>query len=330
MPRTNAATPESGARTGPRGLPPNDREPDRDVLLRELHRKHQELDYYVRALSHDMTVNFILLENSFGRLRRLVADPSRTDVAESVAHVEACLSVSKRFLGDLVDLAKTGTVQMEPARVDVTAAVNEVLFEQHEMLASRGIAVEVLHPLPWVWCNALRFKQVVTNLVRNAARHGCDPKRPRITIAQGESSKPKEGGQQGANSSPFVTIRVHDNGPGIDPQFRDEIFLPGRRLSDAAPEGSGMGLAIVRKIVEHYGGNVRLASETMGGTEFVVCLPECTKNSGILAVGDENVGQRRVERDPPHQMTPPKSRASTAREKKIRRSSTGRRETPLT
>jgi signal transduction histidine kinase len=234
---------------------------------------NEELEHLVRAVSHDMSANFMLLEDSFSQLKKSLAQflqspPEADELGERVAHVEACLHGSRRFLDDLVWLARTGRVEMEPGRVELAAVVDEVLFEQQESLAEHHVEVEVLPPLPVLWCNQGRLKQIVTNLVRNAVHHGCDPEHPRITIAPAVPTDAAGASQPGA-----AAFRIHDNGPGIDRRFCREIFLPGRRLRGAGADGSGMGLAIVRKIVDHYGGSVFVDPDCDAGTAFVVCLP---------------------------------------------------------
>ncbi len=226
----------------------------------------EEMDHLVRALSHDMSAHFMLLEHSVARLTRSLADDRRPELQTQVAHVAACMDESKRFLNDLVDLARTGRVDMDPETVDVEAVVAEVLFEQRELLKRQGVRTQVRGPLPRLWCSRHRLKQVLTNLVRNALKHGCDPRHPRITI---EPHRPAPGLQ----AVPMAGVRVHDNGPGIPPSAHEEVFLPGRRLSRAGAEGSGMGLAIVRKIAEYYGGTVRVDLQQAGGTGMLVVLP---------------------------------------------------------
>ncbi|HLA84728.1 MAG TPA: HAMP domain-containing sensor histidine kinase [Thermoguttaceae bacterium] len=244
-------------------------EQDHARLARQLRRVHEDMDHFVRALSHDMNANFMLLESSFGRLKKELSGASVPEVAEIVSHVDACLDQSKRFLNDLIHLARTGTVEMEPGRTELAAVVDEVLFEQDELLRGRGIRVEVRRPLPAVWYNRQRLKQIVTNLVRNAIRHGCDPRSPRIEIQalRGDDAAKND------DVYPAVRLRVHDNGPGIDPRFAEDIFLPGTRLNTAAEEGSGMGLAIVKKIAEHYGGTVRIDYGQGPGTTIEILVP---------------------------------------------------------
>jgi len=238
---------------------------------------NEELDYLVRALSHDMSANFMLLENSFSHLKRSLqgrsalseggcAQFAHTEIATRMTHVEACLRESKRFLLDLVQLGRTGKVEMEPEPVDLAAVVDDVLFEHRELLRQQRVFVDVEIPPTIVMCNRGRLKQVVTNLLRNAIHHGCDPRRPRISIA---TAAPEDRESMPRN----VAFRVHDNGTGIPIEHRDEVFLPGCRLVACNAEGSGMGLAIVKKIVHYYDGTVEIDSSCIKGTSFVVTLP---------------------------------------------------------
>jgi signal transduction histidine kinase len=109
-------------------------------------------------------------------------------------------------------------------------------------------------------------KQVFTNLVRNAVRHGCDRRRPMIEIERYR-------GKAAAAGDGLVWIRLYDNGPGIPAEYRQEVFLPGRRLPGTTSTGSGMGLAIVKRIIDHYGGSIFIDSRPPTGTAFVFSLP---------------------------------------------------------
>jgi light-regulated signal transduction histidine kinase (bacteriophytochrome) len=244
-------------------------ERDHAKMARQLRRVHQDLEHFVRALSHDMNANFMLLESSCRRLKNSLGDTATEAQTEHLAHIDACLAQTKRFLNDMIHLAKTGAVEMEPERVEMAAVVDEVLFEQDELLRGKGIRVDICRPLPAVWYNRQRLKQIVTNLVRNAMRHGCDSECPRIEIRAIKDS----------NSSgdddlyPTVQLRVRDNGAGIDPRFAEEVFLPGKRLPNCAEEGTGMGLAIVKKIAEHYGGAAWIDYDHPEGTTIAISIP---------------------------------------------------------
>lgn len=228
---------------------------------------HEELDYLVRALSHDMGANFMLLENSFRQLKRSLIETRRGVIEDPVHrridHVDACLRESRGFLDDLVSLARTGQVEMEPRRVDASDVVDEALFELRDRIDARGAWTTVSRPLPEFWCNPSRLKQIAANLIRNALAHGCDRSDPQIRI---EPTVVDVTGR-------LAAFQIVDNGPGVAAEHRREIFLPGRRAPGADAAGSGMGLAIVKKICNYYGGDVWIDETASEGTAFVVALP---------------------------------------------------------
>jgi signal transduction histidine kinase len=231
----------------------------------------EEMHHFVKALSHDMSANLMLLESSFRQVKESCSSHPIRELAAGLAHVEACLKQSKRFLDDLIALGTTGSVQMEPQQVKMQALVQQVMYEQEELFQRRGVRVHVAGALPDVWCNESRVKQVVTNLVRNAAIHGCDDDLPEINISH-PPARPIYGTARPAAVGRRLWFRIHDNGPGIPVHERENVFLPGSRLSSQA-DGSGMGLAIVRKIVEHFGGQACVDPDCLRGTAMLFSLP---------------------------------------------------------
>ncbi len=234
--------------------------------LAQLQRSQAEMDHFVRALSHDMSANFMLLESSLGRLQKSPKVKTMPSLAQDFSHVHACLDQSKRFLDDLVALSKTGAVHMEASRVPLSPLVEQVLFEQRELLEERNTTATLDIRNTAVWCNENRVKQVFTNLLRNAALHGTPPEGGRIRI-WACSDKDRR----------FVRIRIEDNGPGIPAAYRDEIFLPGRRAPNTTSDGTGMGLAIVRRVIQHYGGDITIDADFHTGTAFEFTLPRASR-----------------------------------------------------
>lgn len=237
-------------------------------LADQLRHDHEELDHLVRALSHDMNANFMLLQHAFRRLQRSTEPIATPEIQEDVAYLDACLTQSQRFLNDLISLGKTGQVDMTPSQVSLADVVRAVCYEQRDVLAERHIEVDIAEHLPELWCHADRLKQIVTNLIRNAARHGCSEANPRIAIRGGQTF----------GDTPQAWFRIEDNGRGISAQDRQTIFEPGARLASAHPQGSGMGLAIVDRLTHHMDGSVRVVDVESGethasGTAFEIRLP---------------------------------------------------------
>ena len=149
--------------------------------------------------------------------------------------------------------------------------MQEALYEQRELLEARGIQVTVDPDLPSVWCNPARAKQVLTNLIRNAAKHGCDADHPRIIVGRRVAVEPPTAAEPTQPNLEWLV--VYDNGPGIPAAAHEEVFLPGKRLPGAHPDGSGMGLSIVRRIVDYYGGRVVVDPDVHAGTAIIFSLP---------------------------------------------------------
>lgn len=236
---------------------------------RKRERRDPDIKHHVRALSHDINANFMVLEHSFRQLKQDVDNQEIPNLAADAAHVEACLRESRRLLSDLAMLAKTGAVEMDATEVVLSEVVSEVVYEQEDLLAERNILVNVARELPTVLCNQNRVKQIFTNLIRNAAKHGCRDRDGRITISH----------RLDGELPSMATIVVHDNGPGIPAEMREMIFEAGQRLTNSDPDGTGMGLAIVKKIVDHYGGSIYVDPSCPDGTAFVFSLPIAADSS---------------------------------------------------
>ncbi|MDX1961617.1 MAG: ATP-binding protein [Pirellulales bacterium] len=250
---------------------------------RELRQARQDLDHFLRAISHDLGANMLLLESSVEALKQEPEVEKIPAARANFSHMEACLRQSNKFLGDLVTLARTGTIEMQAECVQPSQIAEQVLFEQRRLLESRGIEVELQGDMPSVMVNALRLKQVFTNLVRNAAKHGCAAEQPRIRI-EAITHRPTTLEPANSRANPAfeqnhdVWLAVRDNGRGIPPADREGVFLPGKRLASAHPEGSGMGLAIVKKIIDFYGGQILIEDYSfekpeLGGTSMLFSLP---------------------------------------------------------
>ena len=271
----------------------------------QLHPGHHQQQQFLRALSHDLGATLMLLEGSLGFLKQSLPHDSPPAVDESFSHVVACVQQAKQLLGDLARLARTGSIALEPARVELRPVVEDVLREHRQMLADRKIDVVIEDPLPAVWCHADRLKQVVTNLLRNAILHGCDAQRPQITIAAAPATR------RGRASSGrrWAAFQVRDNGPGIEPSLHRKIFLPGWRAAPRGADGLGMGLAIVGKLVRQFGGKVYVDPACVRGAALVVVLPVPPEpvTEPLHEIGKQGrgaTGRRRLQVDHGHSTRP--------------------------
>ncbi len=159
-----------------------------------------------------------------------------------------------------LDLARITQMPSPLESVDTQTVVQEVLELLGKECAAKGIALEVAPDLPRLACRRIHLKQVLDNLISNAIKYMGTQPTPRIDIGW----KPDPQG-------PLLFVR--DNGQGIDPTVVDRVFLPFQRLSPSDAPGAGLGLSIVKTVVEQYGGTVSVDSQPGVGSTFYFRLP---------------------------------------------------------
>jgi signal transduction histidine kinase len=144
--------------------------------------------------------------------------------------------------------------------VDPALAIGEALKALAGELEARKMRVHVANPLPLVACHRAYLRQVFDNLISNAIKFSGDRPDPEIRI----EAKSKDN---------RVQFSVADNGCGVPPQSRARVFEPFVRLTPASAKGSGIGLTIVKRIVELYGGQVWIEPEGPPGCTVMFTLP---------------------------------------------------------
>ncbi|GAF88125.1 unnamed protein product, partial [marine sediment metagenome] len=165
----------------------------------------------------------------------------------------------RNLLDGLLELARTGRVVNGPEPI----VLGELLREAVELVAGRiaasGVEVEIPPELPVVYGDRVRLREVFQNLIENAVKHMGGQPAPRIEI--------------GVRAAGGETVcYVCDNGVGIDARCQEKIFGLFEKL-DPASEGAGVGLALVKRIVEVHGGRIWVESEGIGkGSTFCFTL----------------------------------------------------------
>lgn len=159
-----------------------------------------------------------------------------------------------------LDLARITQAPSPLESVDTQTVVQEVLELLGKDCTARGITVEVSPDLPRLACRRIHLKQVLENLLSNAIKYMGNQSTPRIEIGWNHDAQ-----------GPLFFVR--DNGQGIDPTVIDRVFLPFQRLSPSEAPGAGLGLSIVKTVVEQYGGSVSVDSQPGVGSTFYFRLP---------------------------------------------------------
>lgn len=232
----------------------------RDVTARRrdedlLRRANAELDGYAHTVSHDLKNPLSAIRLAAETLAALSASPdidrNRGYVSEIAGAVADSVDRAMALIEDLLRLAEAGVESSDLEEVDVGEIVATVIEEQESMIAERGVEIVVERELGRVSASRTHVYQVFSNLIGNALTHGTAA-RPRVEV--------RWSGQDGRPGARFT---VRDNGPGVPAEMLDKVFLP---FCKGGTGRSGIGLAIVERILKAYGGGISARND--GGAVF--------------------------------------------------------------
>ena len=232
----------------------------RKLAEQALQDKNAELERFTYTVSHDLKSPLITIQAYAGMIATDLEAGNHARAQGDLRRIESAASMMTALLNDLLELSRIGR-QMNPiARIDMNRLVKDVLLQLTGPLDRQEIEV-VIHPdLPAIQGDRKRIAEVVQNLVENAVKYRGDQVAPRIEI----------GTRQDGNECVFF---VSDNGKGIEPRFHENIFGLFNKL-DAGSDGTGVGLALVKRIIEVHGGRVWVESDGAGrGSTFCFTLP---------------------------------------------------------
>jgi len=235
-------------------------------------------------LAHELRTPLSALRVSFDLLRD--PDTADTDTAEHrrlVDTMDRSIQRLERQVTDLLEVGylNSGALALRLERVDIESPIAAALEMVRQQVVQRRIIIDLVLPesLPPLNADPVRVEQVLTNLLTNAIKFSPLGGSVTIDISIGEESKGATDGApvQDPPANPMMVISVTDQGPGIESQYRDRVFLPFyqiRRASDrSGGAGVGLGLPIARSLVEMHGGRMWVADADASGTTMRFTMP---------------------------------------------------------
>jgi signal transduction histidine kinase len=237
-------------------------EAERETLIRELAAKNTELEQFTYTVSHDLKAPIITIKGFLGFLEKDIKEGKQDHVHSDVLRISEAVDKMNRLLNELLELSRIGRMMNPPVDVSFQSIVQEAVETVHGRLAKKNIVVKIAPDLPVVCGDRLRLVEVVQNLIDNAAKFMGDQPYPCIEI-----------GTRGADKDGKPIFFVRDNGIGIEAQHYERVFGLFNKL-DPLTEGTGVGLTLVKRIVEFHGGRIWIESGGAGrGTTFYFTLP---------------------------------------------------------
>jgi signal transduction histidine kinase len=234
---------------------------ERAALIEELERRNAELERFTYTVSHDLRSPLVTIRGFLGYLRQ---DASSNDFARfdrDMGRIASAVDRMQALLNDLLELSRVGRITSPPIEIPFDAIVNEALNLLHIQLVASGVDLKIQPRLPLVRGDATRFIEIMQNLISNAIKFMGDQKHPQVEV-----------GYAGPDQDGKAILFVRDNGIGIESQYHERIFGLFNRL-DPSIDGTGIGLTLVKRIVELHGGKIWVESNPGSGSTFFFTLP---------------------------------------------------------
>ncbi len=234
---------------------------EREKLIHELETKNAELERFTYTVSHDLKSPIVTIQGFIGILTQDIKSGKYDQLKKYTDFISDAAKQMEHLLKDLLELSRIGRV-VNPS---LTISMNEIIRNTRNLLneniKQKKVKIKVQPNMPSVYVDSVRIQEVMNNLVENAIKFSGENTKPLIEI----------GCKRLKTEYQFI---VKDNGIGIEPKYHKKIFGLFDQL-DKEFEGTGVGLSLVKRIIEFHGGRIWVESEGKNkGTTFCFTLPK--------------------------------------------------------
>lgn len=227
---------------------------------RTLEFRNQELESFIYIVTHDMKTPVVNLQGLVGLIEQDHAEDLPDEVRDYLTRLRRNAERLEELLRDLLEYPRRLQIVTQVEDCSMGEVVAEAVDGLRELAEAAGVKVSVAEDLPRISGDPRRLQQVIHNLVENAIKHSREHGDPRVEV--GWSRTPR---------GPLFHVR--DNGPGIPREHLQDVFRLFHRIPGTPSEGTGIGLAVARQLIEAHGGEIWCESPEGEGTTFLFCLP---------------------------------------------------------
>jgi PAS domain S-box-containing protein len=232
----------------------------RQTFISELESKNAELERFTYTVSHDLKSPLVTITGFLGYLEKDALSGDQQKIRGTIQRISLAARQMQALLNDLLELSRVGRIMNLPETLPFEEIVKEAIERVRGQLEAKRAQIKIQSDLPLVYGDRVRLVEVMQNLIDNSAKYSDPASTPCIEIGAKEEVQ-----------GPTIFF-VQDNGIGIDPQFHERIFGLFNKL-DTRAEGTGIGLTLVKRIIEVHGGNIWVESELGKGATFYFTLP---------------------------------------------------------
>lgn len=237
---------------------------ERGRLINKLEASNAELERFTYTVSHDLRNPLVTIKGFLGMLKKDLHDQRMDRVQNDFHRIAGATDKMDELLSDLLELSRIGRIINPPEEVDLARLVQDAIDSVEARLRSKHVTVHVQPDLPIISGDRIRLREVFENLIDNAVKYMGDQRNPVIEVGFHENE-----------GEPVMFVK--DNGIGIESRYHTKIFGLFEKL-DPNVEGTGIGLALVKRIIETHGGKIWVESEGPGkGTKFSFTISDVKK-----------------------------------------------------
>ena len=232
-----------------------------NALNHELQKQVAELERFTYTVSHDLRNPLVTIKGFLGMLNRDLQEKRLDKVQNDFERIAGATDKMDELLSDLLELSRIGRIVNPPVEIDSARLIRDALDSVDARIRSRATKVSIATDLPSLYGDRIRLREVFENLIDNAVKYMGKQPKPAIEI--------------GARNEKDETVYfVKDNGMGIETKYQERIFRLFEKL-DPTMEGTGIGLALVKRIIETHGGKIWVESEGLDkGAAFCFTVPD--------------------------------------------------------
>jgi PAS domain S-box-containing protein len=235
---------------------------ERSQLISELEARNSELEQFTYTVSHDLRSPLVTIRGFLGYLQQDAISGDMDRFNKDMNRVANAVDKMQALLNDLLELSRIGRVINPSEELPFETIIQETVELLHGPLEKNRIKLVSQETFPRVYGDHARLVEALQNLISNSAKFMGSQEQPTIVI-----------GTSGIDGDGKPVFFVRDNGIGIDSQYHERIFGLFNRL-DPSIDGTGIGLTLVKRIIETHGGRIWLNSKIGEGTTFYFTLPQ--------------------------------------------------------
>jgi len=231
-------------------------------LLKDLERSNKELQQFAYVSSHDLQEPLRTIASFTQLLERRYKGKFDSDADEFMDYIVEAAKRMQLMILDLLEYSRVSTNQEEFKEVDTVEVLDEALFNLRGTVENNN-AIITYNGLPKVTADKNQLVKIFQNLISNAIKFKKENEQPKIHISAKKDPQKNQ-----------YVFGIQDNGIGMDPQYAERIFTLFQRLHTRDEyQGTGIGLSVVKKIVERHGGRIWVESELGKGSTFYFTIP---------------------------------------------------------